>query len=278
MLQGPIPVEFGRFFPDGAYIAGPIEKLRDFDRSKGDRIVQQLDKNTGLPLWTVDVIDADPQARQRTVKVKVAGDETPEERPVLTVAQVFDMADRMSDRRFRALVLLVTFASLRWGEAIALTRNDIDLAARTVSVRRQYVELTGQLVLGPPKSQAGTRTVAIPASIIPALRDHLDTYVGIDGTALVFTGPRGGVLRRGNFRRGSGWAKAAAGVGVPGLHFHDLRHTGNTLAAQTGVSLADLKARMGHDSVRAAMIYQHATSTADRRIANALDRSCRSSA
>jgi hypothetical protein len=72
MFQGPIPIEFGRFFPDGAYVAGPIEKLRDFDRSKGDRIVQQQDKNTGLPLWTVDVIDADPQARQRTVKVKVA--------------------------------------------------------------------------------------------------------------------------------------------------------------------------------------------------------------
>jgi integrase len=70
---------------------------------------------------------------------------------------------------------------------------------------------------------------------------------------------------------GSGWAKATASVGVPGLHFHDLRHTGNTLAAQTGVSLADLKARMGHDSVRAAMIYQHASSAADRRIANALD-------
>jgi integrase len=204
-------------------------------------------------------------------RIRGAGDETPEERPVLTVAQVFDLADRMPDRRFSALVLLATFASLRWGEAIALTRNDIDLAARTVSVRRQYVELTGRLVVGPPKSHAGTRTVAIPASIIPALRDHLDTYVGSDGTALVFTGPRGGVLRRGNFRRGSGWAKAAAGVGVPGLHFHDLRHTGNTLAAQTGVSLADLKARMGHDSVRAAMIYQHATSTADRRIANALD-------
>ncbi len=125
-------------------------------------------------------------------RIRGAGDEKPDERPVLTVAQVFDLSDRMTDRRFRALVLLATFASLRWGEAIALTRDDIDLAARTVSVRRQYVELTGQLVVGPPKSQAGTRTVAIPASIIPALRDHLDSYVGSDGTALVFTGPRGG--------------------------------------------------------------------------------------
>jgi integrase len=54
------------------------------------------------------------------------------------------------------------------------------------------------------------------------------------------------------------------------LHFHDLRHTGNTLAAQSGASLADLKARMGHDSDRAALIYQHATKDADQRIADAL--------
>jgi integrase len=56
------------------------------------------------------------------------------------------------------------------------------------------------------------------------------------------------------------------------VHFHDLRHTGNTLAAQTGVSMADLKARMGHDSARAAMIYQHATTEADYKIASALAR------
>jgi len=48
------------------------------------------------------------------------------------------MADRGEadyDRRFRALVLLATFASLRWGEVTALTRADIDLAAGLVRVR-----------------------------------------------------------------------------------------------------------------------------------------------
>jgi hypothetical protein len=47
--------------------------VRDFDRSSGDRVVQQADKHTGLPLWVVEVIDADPDARQRAVKVKIAG-------------------------------------------------------------------------------------------------------------------------------------------------------------------------------------------------------------
>ena len=77
MLQGPIPVEFGVVFPDGAYAAGKFEMVRDFDRSSGDRVVQQIDKVTGLPLWVVEVIDADEQARQRTVKVKVAAQVQP---------------------------------------------------------------------------------------------------------------------------------------------------------------------------------------------------------
>jgi integrase len=180
-------------------------------------------------------------------------------------------ATGLTPLRFRALVLVTTFASLRWGEAIALRRCDVDMDAETVSIRHQYVELSGQLVIGPPKSRAGTRTVGIPATIVAELREHMTAYTGSDPVALVFTGSLGGVLRRGNFRRASGWAAAVGKLGVQGLHFHDLRHTGNTLAAP-GASLADLKARMGHDGARAAMIYQHATAAADRTIADALDR------
>jgi hypothetical protein len=90
------------------------------------------------------------------------------------------------------------------------------------SCRRQYVELASGHQLGPPKSRAGSRTIAIPRPITAALAEHMETYVPGEDTALIFTGALGGVLRR--------------GLGVPGLHFHDLRHTGNTLAAQSGVS------------------------------------------
>ena len=76
-LQGPIPIEVGIVFPAGAYAAGGIEMVRDFDRSSGDRVVQQADKHTGLPLWVVEVIDAQEDARQRTVKVKIAAQVQP---------------------------------------------------------------------------------------------------------------------------------------------------------------------------------------------------------
>ncbi|MCW2858889.1 MAG: site-specific integrase, partial [Actinoallomurus sp.] len=176
------------------------------------------------------------------------------------------------DRRFRALVLLATFASLRWGEVTALRRSDLDLVARTVRVHEQLVEMDGgEMVHSPPKSRAGKRVIGIPAVIVPELTEHLDAFVEDRPAAFVFLGAGGGFLRGSNFRREANWAQALADMGLVGVHFHDLRHTGNTLAAQSGASLADLKARMGHDSDRAAMIYQHATRDADRKIADALD-------
>jgi integrase len=182
-------------------------------------------------------------------------------------------ADSTQDGRFRGLVLLATFASLRWGEVSALTRADIDLKARAVRVRGAYVERsTGPLVLGPPKSRAGRRIVGIPAVIVPDLESHLAKYVKPEPGALMFPGIMGGPIRRGNFNKLSGWPHAVEALGMPGLHFHDLRHTGNQFAANSGAGLRDLMARMGHDSERAAMIYQHEARGADKAITDAIDK------
>lgn len=118
--------------------------------------------------------------------------------------------------------------------------------------------------------QAGLRTVTIPTAIRRDLRAHLRDFVADDPDALIFTGATGAVLRRSNFQRSANWTAAVTSVGLPGFHFHDLRHTGNTLASRTGASLADLMARMGHSSTRAALIYQHTAREQDREIANAL--------
>jgi integrase len=90
--------------------------------------------------------------------------------------------------------------------------------------------------------------------------------------ALVFTGLKGGPLRRSGWNKATGWPHAVASLGAEGLHFHDLRHTGNTLAADMGVSLKNLMARMGHDNERAALIYQHKSSAADQKISDGLDK------
>ena len=77
-LQGPIPVEFGAVFPSGAYAAGAFEPVRNFDASTGEKFVQSADKASGAPLWAVEVIDPEPQARVRAVKVKIAAQAQPQ--------------------------------------------------------------------------------------------------------------------------------------------------------------------------------------------------------
>ena len=210
---------------------------------------------------------ADDLVRRNPCAIPGAGTEPVAERPVVTVAQVFALAQAMPPR-FRAFVLLATFAGLRFGELAALQRRHLDTEAGTVRVEETLIELSGGvLVTGPPKTQAGVRTVTLPPAILDDLRWHLSRFVGRSPSALVFVGPKGGRLRRGNFHRV--WHRARVKAGVPALHLHDLRHTGNTLAAPHA-SLRELMARMGHASTRAALIYQHATRDRDREIAEAL--------
>jgi integrase len=204
-------------------------------------------------------------------QVRGADREVAGERPVLSTAEVLALADEVP-ARYRAMILLTMFASLRFGEVTALERRDIDLDAGAVEVRRAFVEVPGKgLVAGPPKSRAGLRRVGLPRAVVVEMRKHLVEYVEAEPSSLVFTGPKGAPIRRGNARKLLRWNTALTTVGLTGVRFHDLRHTGNTLAARSGVSTRDLMSRMGHDSVRAAIIYQHATTEADARIADSLD-------
>jgi integrase len=100
------------------------------------------------------------------------------------------------------------------------------------------------------------------------LDDRLLHWVAPEPSAFIFTGPKAEALPRATFN--TAWDRARCVVGAKHLHFHDLRHTGNTLAASTGASTKELMARMGHASTRAALIYQHATEERDVAIADGL--------
>jgi integrase len=194
--------------------------------------------------------------------------ERPAERPTATVAQVFELADAIEES-LGATVLLATFTGLRLGELRALRRNRIDLLHRKVMVVEQLQQLKdGTMVVGPPKSDAGLRTVAIPKAIVPDLERHLARFGSSDPDGLVFVGTSGQPVRLATFY--TSWHKATRAVGLVGFHFHDLRHTGNTIAAATGASTKELMSRMGHASPRAALIYQHATQDRDAEIAASL--------
>jgi hypothetical protein len=66
-------VEFAVVFEYGLFMVGDVEPLRDFDKSSKDKPVQAVDEETNQPIWTVDVIDADPAATKasRSLSVRI---------------------------------------------------------------------------------------------------------------------------------------------------------------------------------------------------------------
>jgi len=212
--------------------------------------------------------------RRNPCRVKGAGTEQSPERPLLTIAQVYDLADACGPR-YRAMILLACFGGLRWGELVALRRRDIDIATAAVRITRQLTEARGQApFFAPPKTAAGKRRVIVPGSVIAEIQQHLDGYTGPAPDALLFTSPHGQVLRHSNFRRAI-WTDALATTGLNGVHFHDLRHAGNHLVAEAGANLRELMERMGHASSRAALIYLHSTDDRQRSLAEAISERAR---
>jgi integrase len=200
-----------------------------------------------------------------------AGIERPAERPQVTPDQVFALAEAVPDR-FRALVLVAGFVGLRQGELLGLRTRHIDLLHATVTVEQQEQQLkSGELIIGPPKTTAGTRTLALPKFLVRELEEHFSRFGDPDPDGRVFSGEQGGPLRRHVLQKHWNRSRNAVADLPPGFRFHDLRHTANTIAAGTGASLKDLMYRMGHASPQAALRYQHATRERDQFIADAVD-------
>lgn len=170
--------------------------------------------------------------------------------------------------QYRALTLLAAWCGLRFGELTELRRRDLDLTAGLLRVRRGVVRVSGEILVGTPKSAAGVRDVAIPPHLLPLIEKHLGDHAGPGRDGLLFPAANGGHLARSTLYRAYGAARDVAGR--PDLRWHDLRHTGAVLAASTGATLAELMSRLGHSTVRAALRYQHAAKGRDQAIARAL--------
>jgi integrase len=202
--------------------------------------------------------------------IKGAGVEPNDERSLPTIEQVYELAAAV-EPQFRALVLLAAFGGPRRGELLALTRRNVDLLHRTVTVRMQRQETKGgSHLVGPPKTDVGRRTLVLPAGLIPELETHLDRWVAPQPDSPLFAGTRGGPVRIVVWQRD--WTRARQVLGLEGVRLHDLRHVAGTMTAATGASTKELMHRLGHASPRAALRSQHATEKRDEAIADGIDR------
>lgn len=204
---------------------------------------------------------------------------------MLTLAELLALADAMPPQH-RALTLLCGLCGLRFGEAVALRRRDVDLEAGVVSVARTAVRAGGTKTTNAPKTAAGKRAVAMPALVVVSLREHLAAHPVRGRDAILFPGRDGALLapsalygrqERVEYRGDKSYPKGAYGfhaarevIGKPELHWHDLRRTAATLGAQSGATVREMQHRLGHATPTMALQYQAATAERDRAIADRL--------
>jgi integrase len=201
-------------------------------------------------------------------QIRGAGHVRAAERVPATVGEV-EAISALMPPRYRAAVLVAAWSGLRASELFALQRKHVDQHRGTVRVERALIEIPGHPIsYGQTKSESGRRTVHLPRGAAAALVEHLRMFTGPGANALVFATEHGAPLHSGP--RTKMFTRAREAVGRPDLRWHDLRHTGATLAAAGGATLPELQKRLGHSTVRAALIYQHATADADQRLAERL--------
>ncbi len=190
-------------------------------------------------------------------RIKGAGEDRSPARKPASPEQAVAIADAI-EPRYRALVLLAATSGLRWGELAALARRHIDIERREVTVERTLVETT-TTDFGPPKSKAGYRTVAIPASIMGARSPCIWTIEACRGPGTLIVHSRSGRTSPAPQLQRRVWKAAITRAGVEYVVVHQLRHLASTMAADAGASTKTLMRRMGHSTADASLRYQHAS-------------------
>jgi integrase len=189
------------------------------------------------------------------------------ERPLLSLDQVTLLTGAMPEH-LRILAITAFWAHARVGELLGLRRGDIDLAARTLRIERQQVEVRARGQQITDCKYESQRTVHLSEPVLNALWRHLSATGPALATAPLFTREDGTLLRTHHVEYA--WRAARTKVMLTEAHFHDLRHAGLTFAAQTGATVAELQHRGGHASARAALLYQHAAEHRDVEVATAM--------
>lgn len=253
-LRDITPAEVRHWYGELAGSTGPTARAQSYRLLHG--ILGQAVRDTELEV--------------NPCQIRKGGTVSNPERQAPSLAQVHALADSVP-KRYRAMVLVAAYGGLRLGELTALSRADLTIPESElprVRVRRAMHRLKGRWLTGTPKSAAGARSVALPEFLGPVLADHLAAFVPDRPDALVFGTKSGRPLSGANF--GKTWRRVRETKGQPDVHFHDLRHAAATLAVQSGATLKDTMARLGHSTPRAALIYQHTAADRDEAIAQAL--------
>ena len=180
---------------------------------------------------------------------------TRKEAPHLTTAQVGTLLEKAETSRYALLFELLVNTGLRRGEALALTRSDVDFAKRLIRVRGTLARVDGELVVTEPKTAKSRRVIHMSPAAERVLKavslrqkeDRLRAGSVWVSTGYIFTTETGEPCDPRNALRAL--KVAADRPGLPGVGLHTLRHSAATVMLEKGVPLKVVSEILGHTSV-----------------------------
>ncbi|MFD7657026.1 tyrosine-type recombinase/integrase [Actinosynnema sp. NPDC059797] len=192
------------------------------------------------------------------------------EQQFLTLEESWRLIDN-APPAIRAMVALAIFGGLRFGELSALRRRDVSVESSQVRVQRTAIYARRRWHFTPPKTKYSRRTVTVPRSVAALIGEHMSAFTPDNPDALVFGHPTGMPYQRGAFRL-MFWLPLIERAGLPGLRFHDLRHTFVSLWVALGRNPKEVSRAAGHSSVSFTLDrYGHLYDEGQDGLADALD-------
>ena len=144
---------------------------------------------------------------------------------------------------------LLYWTGIRTGELLALTRGDFDLDKRILTIDKSLQRLKGELVVTPPKTEKGNRTIDLPEFLCDEIEDYIATIYDCQPDTRLFEVSKSFLHHE--------MDRGVKESGVKRIRIHDLRHSHVAYLVNQGFSPVEIGARLGHESTRITDTYAH---------------------
>lgn len=144
---------------------------------------------------------------------------------------------------------LLFWTGMRSGELLALSLNDFDFEAKTVSINKTFIRLNGQDIIQSPKTPKSNRIVTLPDFICTLIKNYALNFVS-DANSRMFPVTKSFLSHE--------MIRGSKKSGVKRIRVHDIRHSHASLLIEQGFSPLLISERLGHENVQTTLqTYSH---------------------
>lgn len=148
----------------------------------------------------------------------------------------------VDDIRIRTIFYLLFYSSIREGEMLALTLNDFDFTAGTMSINKNFAVVKGREIIKEPKTPKSKRVITIPRPVLNIIQEYVKALYDYDPRERLFPIAKSSLVRH--------MVKYSTLSGVKRIRIHDLRHSHASMLIELGVPPLAISERLGHEDIQ----------------------------